>query len=61
LDGVAVDPATPKGAPRLSTPENTTRHDSRVSKPLEINGNVEETGTGVMVETSPADLLHEAS
>jgi hypothetical protein len=61
LCGVAVDPATPNGAPRLSTPENTTWHDSRVGKPLEINGKGEETGNGVMVKTSPAGLLHEAS
>jgi hypothetical protein len=33
----AVDPATPKGAPRLSTPDTPLR-DSRAGKPHEFNG-----------------------
>jgi hypothetical protein len=32
------------------------KHDSRASKLREINGNGEETGNGMMVKTSPADI-----
>jgi hypothetical protein len=45
-----MDPATPKGAPRLSTPETTQKHDPRASKLREINGKGEETGNGMMVK-----------
>jgi hypothetical protein len=56
---LAVDPATPKGAPRLSTPETGPRHDSRAGELREINGKGEETVTPVFESDSMPRRMRE--